>query len=242
MRQERLRFYTIKNCHLDSFLQTKEMRRVDLTEKSWLELDTIPYELLEYGQDNFEELFALHPEERGQVILNKQETIVIDSPRYHKSYGQTPPYDPIKKHSYMFTGLNNQDQRNDPLPALFQPFLDFVNENNPTPYNQVVVNWYANGEDYIACHSDCDDGMVDGYDIASITLMGRARFCEERTMKFKPVGNSAKFDSFSLGLKNGLLLRMCGNTQKEFKHSIPPRYEIVGDMRRIGITFRKFKV
>ena len=216
-----------------------------LSDNSWIEWDTISPELQQYTIDNFEQLFNLHPPNKGQIIMNKPDGLVWNSPRYHKCYGQTPAYDPKLKYSYMFTGMDNQDQRNDPLPSLFQPYLDYLNSQcDIDKYNQVVINWYASGEDYIANHSDCDIGMVDGYDIASITL-GSSTYCDSRYMRFQVIqkeNHNLQNKSFCLPLKNGRIIRMCGKTQQEFRHGVPKCHEIIGDMRRIGITFRKFKV
>lgn len=216
--------------------------KINLSDNSWVELDNLPQDLLDYTKNNFEQLFACHPAKKGKVIVKNKEICEINSPRYHKCYGKTPSFDPNLKYSYMFTGFDNQEQRNDPLPTLFQPYLDYINQNNANSYNQIVINWYSDGKDYIAKHADCYVGMIDDYNIASITL-GSNNYKDNREMLFYRKGHGIKENVNSYKLINGLILYMCGDTQKEYRHSIPPNsnLDLEGDPRRIGLTFRQFK-
>ena len=39
------------------------------------------------------------------------------------------------------------------------PFYEEMKKTDPK-YNQAIVNWYEDQDDYIAPHSDCQIGMV----------------------------------------------------------------------------------
>lgn len=67
---------------------------------------------------------------------------IVKIPRFQQSY----------INNYIFSKKNHIAL---PLNILFQSFLDWANNlDNNVKYNQVVVNWYANGHNYIASHSD----------------------------------------------------------------------------------------
>lgn len=131
--------------------------------------------------DKFDELWKLHPSERGKIIMYGKEQV---SCRYHKSYLKTPEYDPEEKHSYMFSGFDN-DKNNERLPDQVVPLLEFVNADQKNPYNQIVINWYENGQDYIAFHSDCTIGMRDFEDITIISLDNNSNDNNSRIFELK---------------------------------------------------------
>lgn len=153
-------------------------QRINLSDDgaSFITLDTLPEDLKRYGADAFDTLFNLHPEQRGKVQLEDGE---VESPRWHKSYLNTPTYDPASRYSYMFSGQDDSKIR-DPPPDAFLPFLEHVNRDNAAGYNQVVINWYKDGQDYTAQHSDCEIGMEEGADIVVISLG------DERVFKIRP--------------------------------------------------------
>ena len=70
---------------------------------AWITIEWLSEELKEYSQINYEELFSLHPVERGKVIMFGQEII---SPRWHRSYLKTPKRDTKAKRSFMYSELN----------------------------------------------------------------------------------------------------------------------------------------
>jgi len=111
------------------------MNREKLGEDSWLDICFLSKDYL----DNFDELWKLHPKERGKVLVFGEKTI----PRYQQSYLR----------DYTFSGVNAKAM---PLPNEFKRFLDFVNsipEYNGN-FNQVLLNWYENGLHHIGSHSD----------------------------------------------------------------------------------------
>jgi hypothetical protein len=98
--------------------------RIDLGYDSWVESTVLPEKLMDFTEVHFEEMLGVRPPKKGTVMVKDE---MYDSPRYHKSYMKTPTFEAKKfaKHSYMHD-LKNLTL-NEPLPAVFQPFLDYVN-------------------------------------------------------------------------------------------------------------------
>ena len=97
-------------------------------------------------------------------------------------------------------------------------------------FNFVLLNYYANGHDYMGWHSDNEASLGINPIIASISLGAN------RVMLFK---NKKNNDIHKLDLDHGSLLVMHGQTQKCWLHSIPKRKNILGP--RINLTFRNIK-
>lgn len=226
-----------------------ESRHIQLTKSgsAWLVIDHIPEELANYAADNYDELFRLHPEDMGKVVMGEKE---VKSSRWHKCYMHTPPREGGEK-SYMFCGLRNTDI-NDPLPEKFAPFLEFMNQGKEFGYNQVVANWYKNGTHYIARHADYTKTMIEGFTIASISLndpsnMGEDAKCRVLTFKAKLVDGVVPddicFHSVSIVQRHGTIVTMCGDTQELFTHGVPKiTQDGVKFPSRISLSFRQFKV
>lgn len=203
-------------------------QRINLSDDgaSFIIIDTLPEDLQNYGADAFDTLFSLHPEQRGRVQMENGE---VESPRWHKSYLNTPTYDPASQHSYMFSGQDDSRIR-DPLPDAFLPFLEYINRD-AAGYNQVVNNWYKDGQDFTAQHSDCEVGMEEGADIKVLSLG------DEQILKFRPK-SSPHAEDLRVPCPHGSVLTMCGHTQKFFRHGVP---KSASKDPRISITFRNFK-
>ncbi|HUM53002.1 MAG TPA: alpha-ketoglutarate-dependent dioxygenase AlkB [Chitinophagales bacterium] len=209
------------------------------SKSAWVTIKWLSDELINYSQNQYRSLFNLHPNERGKVVMHDEE---VQSPRWHKSYMHTPMLNLIHaKKSYMYSGkeLIGNDLS---LPNLFQPFLDFINKTERNDqYNQVIVNWYLNGQDYIAAHSDCQIDMKPNAEISIITL------CEQeehfRELRFTPkkingTENDAIYNHVKIATIHGSIITMHGDTQNKFRHKIPKALDI--DTSRISITCRKF--
>ena len=66
----------------------------------------------------------------------------------------------------MFSGL---DTTQEPLPEQFKLFCDHMNSKD-SKYNQIVANWYENGNDYLSYHCDWEKNMTQSSDIATLTF------------------------------------------------------------------------
>lgn len=216
----------------------KEPINLQLTENnsSHIDISMIPNYLLNF---DFDKLFNLHPEKRHNIIMrNKNSNKEVF--RWQKSYLNTPNYDKddeyFKTRNYMYSGLDTS-QNNEDLPELFKPFYDYV-KSLDSRYNQVIINWYDNN-DYIDFHRDCQRKIIEGVPIIIINLNegneNSLRNFELIPFEENPENVKPKYDNVSINLKNGLMIKMCGNIQTEFRHGIRRNEK---SKKRISISFR----
>jgi len=188
---------------------------------------------------NFETLWSLKPEKRGVVRMFGKETEVA---RWQQAYDRP----------YYFSGMTHDAV---PLPKEFKPFLDELrasdyNDFCSTGFNEVLVNWYEDGSDYIGPHSDDVRQLVKGPEgntlIYSLTLQEGPG---HRIFRIKPklpqkgslpaeLRKRLGRQRTDIQLKHGLVVMMGGQCQRDFKHQVPPTKKDVG--RRINITIRCF--
>lgn len=208
------------------------------SKSSLITIEWLSEELLDYSTKNYEALFAIHPTERGKVVMFNNEE--CESSRWHRSYLYQPERDPARKSSYMYSGIERFEDLTLPLP--FQKFLDFLNEKEGVDkYNQVIANWYANGLDYIAPHSDCQKGMVANANIAIINLCENEQFSRELKLTPKNLKNEPNDNLYAqvkIKLKHGCIITMHGDTQTKFRHGVPKALD--NSTSRMSLTFRKF--
>lgn len=233
------------------FLEEGESFTIPLTKSgtSWLTISMLPVSLQKKAEEEFEQMWRIHPDNKGKVVMKTGECI---SERWHKSYLKTPKRDPNCPTSYMFSGYD-ESTNNDALPALFQPYLDHVNSasfEDDMPrvskhqFNQVVANWYDKNTDFIARHSDCEIGMVPNATIPMVTFAKQQTPNQSKPRRFVVHFKQKKCHD-SIYSKVTVLLRHCsvvtmgGKTQQNFRHGIPREIEDCVD-KRIGLSFRKF--
>ena len=192
------------------------MQREYLTEKSWLDRCTLPFPV-----HNFDTLWDLHPEDHAEVMIYGK---LIPIPRFQRSYGQ----------DYKFSGVVSKGH---PIPDELRPFLDWTNSLGYGEYDEMLLNWYKDGSQYISSHSDSESQLVPNSPIVTITLClpGESR-------KFRIRDNNKKIVKDILTLHRSVLV-MGGHFQKEFKHEI---VKMTGKAalkagKRISLTFRQFK-
>jgi len=94
-------------------------------------------------------------------------------------------------------------------------------------FNHVMLNRYANGQEYIGKHRDTKENKV----IVSLSLGA------ERTFVMTPNKSVTGAKPHRWKLENGSLLVMRGATQDLWKHEIPKEPGI--DALRISLTFRQ---
>lgn len=190
------------------------MKREYISSESWLDSCMLPEKI---GEEEFLEMWNLHPKEKGKVMVYGEKEI----PRYQQSYLR----------DYTFSGVNSVSL---PLPLIFKKYLDWVNSipEYQGKFNQVLLNWYE-GCHYIGRHSDSESQLMPNSPIVTISLGA------ERTFRIRNRENKIVKDVIT---KDGLVLVMGGKFQKEFKHEIVKitgkKAETIG--RRISITFRQF--
>lgn len=219
-------------------LSSNKKRKINqqnfLDDTSWITTSELSNSMMKYADENFDKLFSLHPEQYGKIVMAKE----VETKRFHKSYLNSPKLDErFDGNSYMFCGLN--ESANEKLPEEFQPFLDYMNneqkKSDKPPYNQVTINWYENGNNYIPFHSDAEIGMIENATISILSLGGDIDGKPTRFFKFINKKNTT--DRYEMDCHNGLIVTMGGTMQKNFRHGVP-KSEISAP--RISISFRQF--
>ena len=204
-------------------------------------------EMAQFTKENFDRMFNLHPEERGRVLMKNNE---VESSRWHQSYLNTPKFNK-EIHgfgSYMYSGHNPVINE---LPDDFKKVFDYFNNlesTGPDKYNQVIVNWYLNGKDFIESHSDCQLDMVPDAPIVIISIQGIVNENLNRKLVIKPRNDYRKklgdfvHEKYEILMPHGTVIEMCGDMQEKFTHKIPKEPLESKFPPRISITLRKFKI
>jgi alkylated DNA repair dioxygenase AlkB len=182
---------------------------------SWIEIRTLPKEL-ECNPECFQELLNMKPEERGKIKFFGK---TYDVPRWHQTYGQ----------DYYFSGVNHEGIENKNL--FLKNLLSYVQEDSKQNYNQILVNWYLTGQEYIAKHSDDEASIVPKSAIYSFSFGA--------TRDFVITSKTNKSYRLVLPLKHNSLILMGGEMQKYYKHELPKRLKVKEP--RINITMRLYK-
>jgi len=218
----------------------KDGEKIVLTEdgSSFLTVHHLPEELKNYGIENFKTMFDLHPADRHKVIVNEQEVV---AKRWQRSYLKTPCIDAAELvyHSYMYSGFDTSKNTED-LPGLFVPFHEYLKQHISEKYNQVIANWYENGMDGIAKHSDCERCMIPKASVAILSLYGDNTNDVYRMLQIVPkreARSKSVFADVEVVLAHGSVIIMHGDTQKEFRHGI--RSDLVNSSPRISLSFRQ---
>jgi len=98
-----------------------------------------------------------------------------------------------------------------------------------TEFNCCLLNFYADGSQGMAWHSDDEKVMEENGVIASVSLGANRMF------EFKHKLHDTRKKVL---LEQGSLLVMQGETQKHYKHQLPKSTKISG--ARMNLTFRRF--
>ena len=100
-------------------------------------------------------------------------------------------------------------------------------------FNSVLINYYRNGKDRVAWHSDDERELGKNPVIGSVSLGAERKF-KLRHKQYKT--NGLKHE---VTLRHGSFLLMKGSTQHHWMHEIPRTAKPIGP--RINLTFRIIK-
>ncbi|MEJ6523986.1 MAG: alpha-ketoglutarate-dependent dioxygenase AlkB [Opitutales bacterium] len=100
-------------------------------------------------------------------------------------------------------------------------------------FNSVLINYYRNGQDRVAWHSDDEKELGRNPIIASVSLGA------ERNFKLRHKHYKSNDQKEQIILNHGSFLLMEGTTQHNWMHEIPRTAKPIGP--RINLTFRIIK-
>jgi alkylated DNA repair dioxygenase AlkB len=100
-------------------------------------------------------------------------------------------------------------------------------------FNSVLINYYRDGQDRVAWHSDDEKELGHNPVIGSVSLGA------ERKFKLRHKGFDKNGRQAEIMLAHGSLLLMKGTTQHFWKHEVPRTARPIG--ARINLTFRVIK-
>ncbi|GAI96844.1 unnamed protein product, partial [marine sediment metagenome] len=117
---------------------------------SWLDECNLPENLCDH--ESFQKIWNMHPEEQGKILMYGK---LIPIPRWQRSYGK----------DYKFSGVVSKGY---PITEELLPYLNFVNKLGYGEFNEILLNWYENGDNYIGPHSDDESQLIPGSPIVTV--------------------------------------------------------------------------
>jgi alkylated DNA repair dioxygenase AlkB len=141
-------------------------------------------------------------------------------PRLEAWYG-----DPGK--SYAYSGIQMNPK---PWTKELVEIKEAIEKEAGVSFNSVLINYYRDGKDRVAWHSDDEKELGHNPIIGSVSLGAERKF-KLRHKKYKENGLKTE-----IMLQHGSFLLMKGPTQHHWMHEIPRTAKPIGP--RINLTFR----
>jgi alkylated DNA repair dioxygenase AlkB len=176
-------------------------------------LGTLPAQL-RWQPEQFEALWALHPEEYHEIRMPGGP---VKTPRWQQAYGA----------DYHYTGRTNKAL---PVPQSLEPLFSWTKEAIDPRLNGILLNWYdGRHAHYIGKHRDSTKEMVEGAPIVTVSLG------EERVFRLRPWKGEGYQD---FPAPDGTVFVMPYETNLRWTHEVPHFERYRG--RRISVTIRAF--
>lgn len=117
-----------------------------------------------------------------------------------------------------------------PLPPAMKKLMERVNSTvcDSVKFNGVLVNLYPDGRSTIGSHSDNERELVPGVGVLALSFGATRKF----RVRDKKTGKIV----MDVPAKDGEIMWMAGDFQKEYKHEIPAELKI--KEQRVSYTFR----
>ena len=143
----------------------------------------------------------------------------VDSPRLSSWIGDEGA-------AYTYSGTRFEPH---PWPSALAGIRERLSRELDCGFNSVLANLYRSGSDYMGWHSDNEAALGPHPIIASLSLGATRRFVLK--------GRLEPSRKLELPLAHGSLLVMRGDTQANYRHSLPRTARPIGE--RINLTFRR---
>ena len=193
----------------------------------------IEYDLPDAEIEYFQKFFS---REKSLFFLSKLTDTIKWKQNTIKMYGKENPVprleswygDPGK--SYAYSGIRMEPN---PWTDELKEIKRSIEAEVEIIFNSVLINYYRDGQDRVAWHSD------DEKELGKNPVIGSVSFGAERTFKLRHKQYKENNLKQSIVLKNGSFLLMKGATQHHWMHEIPRTAKPIGP--RINLTFRVIK-
>jgi len=129
--------------------------------------------------------------------------------------------------SYAYSGIQMNPK---PWTKELVEIKEAIEKEASVPFNSVLINYYRDGKDRVAWHSDDEKELGQNPIIGSVSLGAERKF-KLRHKKYKENGLKTE-----VMLQHGSFLLMKGPTQHHWMHEIPRTAKPIGP--RINLTFR----
>ena len=129
--------------------------------------------------------------------------------------------------SYAYSGIQMNPK---PWTKELVEIKEAIEKEASVPFNSVLINYYRDGKDRVAWHSDDEKELGQNPIIGSVSLGAERKF-KLRHKKYKKNGLKTE-----IMLQHGSFLLMKGPTQHHWMHEIPRTAKPIGP--RINLTFR----
>lgn len=192
----------------------------------------IPKQIATHYFNLFESTIVYNSAEESKIkIFGKEHEI----PRKQVAYGEDGTF-------YNFSGIRvnaiSWHQNNELCKTLLK-LRALVNKHFGCNFNFVLINRYADGNDYIGPHADDEKDLSGDSPIVGLT------FGAERDFQFKNIKTGLNYEfskgkNKSLVLYHGSCISMQYPTNQFWKHSLPKRAGVKSP--RISLTFRVMNI
>lgn len=192
-----------------------------LTEDSWITFFPLPVPL------TLEELWLFRPDKPDTITLYGRTHNVPRRVRHYSDFEGT----------YRYGGKHHTLEK---IPNVLVPLKEYVDNLGYGKFTgPIVVNFYQDGNDYIAAHSDNEKGLLPDSPVIGVSLGAtrtfRIRSKDPDNIPLLLHEHNKKYKDYPLTDRSVFV--MGGKMQKECTHEIPRELKIKEP--RINITFRQ---
>lgn len=171
------------------------------------------------SSEEFNDIWKSRPTEQHYIKIYGK---LIPVPRTQVLYGVG---------SYKFSGTTLKAESLE-FPNYIQKCIDYVKTYSPDiNWNGALVNFYADGSQYISPHSDDEKDLVDGSAIWSFSFGG------ERIFRIRDKHTKNIINDY-ITYNNSVIIMPGGNFQSNYTHEITKTKKYVSP--RINVTIRSF--